>query len=151
MTNIPHDVTIRIYTLIGRFSSSFASFKLGRSLALCFRTFDATTPAIFTFFKSTQSQNDLCPRAEVIEDKNHPPQSSLFSREHSKLSKLKYRVIQGYDPLPIPFHFLSLHKVKMSFRIMECFRIISAFLILTLSLTLTKLPKLYSSLSNISG
>ena len=60
------------YTLIGRFSSSFASFKLGRSLALCFRTFDATTPAILTFFKGTQTQNDLCPRAGVIEDKTTP-------------------------------------------------------------------------------
>ena len=51
------------------------------------------------------------------------PPSSLFQGD-SKLSKLKSQVIQGYYPLPTPFHFLSLHKVKMSFRILECLIII---------------------------
>ena len=98
-SNGPDDVTIRIYTLIGRFSSSFASFKLGRSLALCFRTFDATTPAILTFFKGTQTQNDLCPRAGVIEDKTNPAIVTL------KATQTK---ISSNSRLPPPPHSFSL-------------------------------------------
>ena len=111
-----HDICIGHFnTFIGRFSSLSASFRLGRSLALCFRTLEATTPAILMLFHTIDFWLSRCFGFccfELLMFKlsvstfNHPRHRAAAS--HFWVSTFKMLLLGCFDLLTFRFQFLLL-------------------------------------------